>query len=144
MTARALIPMPLPDPCIRTQWHIVTPEFRRTTAYWPHIEAAARETAKRPGWHPKTVQMGGFMVALDYSFQPNSDEVSAYKTGLVMDHPFLRALPPNCPRVVRHIYRREVRLKYIFASSAWDLMRDLAAAESAAQDYNAATERLLT
>lgn len=142
MIPRAKIPVPLPFPTIETRWIRVTPEFRRTKAYWPVIEAAAKETAARPGWNPRTVQIAGFLMAVDYCFAPGSDEVSAYKIGLVMDHPFLALLPANCPRAVRHIYRREVRLKYLFAPEGWDLARDLAAAEEAARAFNLATERL--
>lgn len=100
------------------------------------------DAAQRPGWHPKTVQMGGAMMALGYSFDPQSGDVSAYKAGLVRDHPFLLTLPSNCPRAVRHPYRREVRLKYLFASSGWDTWRDQNAAEAAAALYNASFDRV--
>jgi hypothetical protein len=143
MSQKAFIPTPLPIPVIPTKWQPVTPEFRKTKAYWPAIEKAARNAERRPGWNPQTVQLAGFLVALDYSFDPVTGEVCAYKTGIVIDHPFLFCLPQNTPRAVKHLYRREVRLKYLFAAEGWDFMRDMRAATDAADGYNAATARLL-
>jgi len=126
----------LPWPIPASKWNEVTPEFERTTTYWPAIYEAAMDAARKPGWNPKTVQMAGHMLAIDYSFYPGTDIVSAYKTAVIQDHPFLKTLPSNAPRAVRHIYRKDVRLKYLRADEGWDFFRDMARAEEAWAKFN--------
>lgn len=134
----SIIPTPLPSPLIKTEWVMVTDEFRKTKTYWPEIERAALDAARKPGWNPKTVQMGGHMMALDYCFYYGTKKVHSYKVGIVCDHPFLATLPANAPRAVKHIYKKEVRLKYLRAYEDWDFMRDANAADDAAEEYNRA------
>lgn len=75
------------------------------------------------------------MVALDYSGDPRTGEVSAYATALIQDHPILEILPNNAPRAVKHIYRASVRLKYLRAEEGWDLLKDWNAANTAWEKY---------
>jgi hypothetical protein len=137
----SLLPADLPSPLLESTWRVVTPEFERTKAYWPEIQAAAMDAARKPGWNPKTVKMAGYMVAIDYSFHPRSDRVSSYKTVVLQDHPFLATLPSNAPRAVRHIYRKDVRLKYLRADDGWDFCGDLQRAEDAWAKYNTSPAR---
>lgn len=128
----------LPHPIPQATWHKVTPEIEVTSAYWPEIKAAALDAARKPGWNPRTVQMGGHMMAIDYSFEYGTHRVSAYKTAIIADHPFLATLPSNAPRQIRHMYRKDVRLRYLRAKDAWAFLQDFEQAEAAARQYNAA------
>lgn len=129
---------PLPHPMLKLTWHIVTPEFRKTKAYYPALEAAFRDACRRPGWNPKTVQMAGFMRAIDYCASALDGSFHSYLTAVVVDHPVLATLPPHAPRAVRHPYRADVRLKYAVATEGWDFLGDINRADEAAERFNAA------
>ena len=137
-----LIQTPLPWPLAEKVYHLVTPELRRASPHWPKIKAAAIAAWRGPGWNPKTVKLGGAEMAIDYLFAGgDSDEVIEYTTAIVEDHPFLSMLPSNAPRAVKHIYRREVRLKYLFALDGWDYLSDMNRADEAADMYNTALRK---
>ncbi len=135
------IPVPLPDPRLTTSWRDVTSEFRRTKAYYPALLTAFLDACRRPGWNPKTVQMAGFVRAIDFCADSRTGEFHSYKVALVVDHPILATLPPNAPRAIRHIYSADIRLKYALAKEGWDFMRDVTRADEAAEEYNDTVRR---
>lgn len=132
--------MLLPWPIEPTEWRMVTPELRRTkSGIFDALEAEFRRCCEKPGWNPGLVAMGGHMVAIDYCAKRDG-EFHSYKTARDMDHPFLAKLDamPHVPRAVKHIYRRGVRLKYLFAKEGWDFQRDWERANEAWEKYTAA------
>ena len=141
---RLQIPLPLPHPFPETAWHLVTPELRETNPYFPKLEQAFLDACRRPGWNPKTVQMDGFMRAIDFCASPIDGSFRSYKTCIVADHPFLASLPSNAPRAVRHPYKADVRLRYALASDGWGFSGDMIRAEDAAIAFNAAASEART
>lgn len=132
----------LPDPALDYQWRTVTPELgRKKTGIMADLKREFQRTCDGPGWNPGIVQMGGFMVAVDYCADRHGN-FHSYKTTLRMDHPFMRVLDGlgNAPRAVKHIYRADVRLRHLRAKDAWDALTDIIRAETAWAEYLAATE----
>lgn len=126
--------MGLPDDFIpATTWQIVTPETRQSHFY-PDIRAAYLAAKKGPGWHPKAVQLGGKLKAIDYCghdcwrrYDDSGDLIDrthphSFKVALVDDHPFLDRLPKNAPRSVRHMFTAETRMRWLRMTDTWDYM----------------------
>ncbi len=137
-----VIPLPLPSPILTVTWHIVIPEFEKSSSHYQALKSAFLDTCRRPGWNPKTVQMGRVLRAIDYCADHETGAFHSFLTALVVDHPFLAALPANAPRAVRHPYKADVRLKYAVAREGWDYLGDMRRAEEAAEAFNLATARL--
>ena len=130
------------DIALKTEWVLVTPELMETRAYYPAIRQAFLDACRRPGWNPKTVQMGGFMRAIDYcahahfkvcdefGMKVDHSHPHSFKVCVAVDHPVLRFLPRNCPRSVRHLYRADNRLRWTIADDAQDLFQSIIRAEN--------------
>ena len=133
-----LIKLPLPCPMPKWEWRLVTDELHATQAIYPELKKAFENAVRDPGWSPKTVKMGGHMLALDYCASSAGPGLvfHSYKTALVMDHPFLKSLPKNAPRAVRHPYYAATRLRYLRMTDAYSYIEDLDRAESSARAYN--------
>ncbi len=133
----------------KTRWYLVTPEIKRTEIY-AAIRAAYLSAVRGPGWNPPTVQLGGFLRAIDYCGHPshhvydeNGDEIDhshphSYKVALVMDHPFLATLPTNAPRSVRHMLRAETRMRWLRMTDVFGFLEDSNRAKTEWQTYRAA------
>lgn len=132
----------LPWPIPKSKWITVTDEFRRTEAYYPALVEELRDTIRRPGWNPKTVQMAGHMVAIDLCVDHTTRDLHSYRVALVMDHPFLSTLPKNAPRAVRHPYYAASRMKYLRMKDGWDFLGDWNRAEEAWAKYRAGSSAL--
>jgi len=124
-----------PDIIPHTEWRDVTQKVRESP-HWPEILEAAQNAANKPGWNPKTVKLDEDEVVLDYSFHRDSNDLSSFCVAKVSDHPYLSTLPSNAPRTVKHILRKETRLRYLRSSEAWGFICDLQKAKDSAQKYN--------
>lgn len=110
---------------------------------------------KSPGWNPKTVVMGGNQMAIDYCAEDNPNYIPTkdangkwsfppltikdFQSFHVInydDHPFLSDLPSNAPRTIKHLYRKEIRLRHKRAEDAWGFYSDMAQAEQSLQNFN--------
>lgn len=56
------------------------------------------------------------------------------------DHANLRSLPPNTPRAVKQLYRREWRLRYLRATDYWAFGPDINRAYAAWERFQATQE----
>ena len=89
--------MRLPGTLIQTQWRMWTPELEATTTRRDSpskiglaIKAAFLRACNGPGWNPETVQLGGYLRALDYCGCPGLESrLYSYQTAVIADHPFL-------------------------------------------------------
>ena len=133
--------MRLPNTLIKTQWQLWTPELDATTTRQDSpskiglaIKSAFNKACDGPGWNPETVQLGGYMRALDYCSHPGPEaKLHSYNTAIITDHPFLAYLEglKFVPKAVKHIYRADTRLKYLRATECWDFFGDMNRAQSA-------------
>ena len=126
------IALPLPHPVPATTWRMVTPELRATKTYYPALLKAFEDG------RDKTVQMGGKMMAIDYCASHRDGSFHSYKTTIIDDHPFLKTLPPNAPRAVRHPYLAATRMRYLRATDGWGFSGDMGRADAAAWAFNEA------
>lgn len=136
-----MIPLPLPNPKPEVTWRLVTPELRATRAYYPELEAAFLEACRKPGWNPRTVQMAGFLRAVDFCASHRDGSFHSYATALIADHPYLAELPRHAPRALRHPYLAATRIKYLRSTEGWDHLGDMRRAEEAAMEFNFALGR---
>ena len=117
-----------------SRWEIVTPELKRTKMY-EGIRSAWLDAVLKPGWNPRTVQLGGFLRAIDYAghdhWRRNDDfgdvidhtHPHSYKVAIISDHPLLAKLPKNAPRSVRHMLRADNRLRWLRAKDVSDFLQ---------------------
>lgn len=120
----------LPSPFLPWKWNDFNADMQNTEA-GQRIITAWREACEKPGWNPKTVVIDGALTAVDYSNRAgNGSYPIAYKTTVLLDHPFLKGLPDNAPRTVRHIYRKETRLRYLRQKDVRSYLDDLNRAEA--------------
>lgn len=113
-----------------SEWITVTPEVRRSYFY-PKIIKAFSATVAGPAWRPKTVQLGGKLLAIDYCRHPVGKKYDAngnavdhshphsYRVAVVDDHPFLRKLPKNAPRSVKTMFTAETRMRWLRVWDGW-------------------------
>jgi hypothetical protein len=129
----------LPSPIPFTQWLDWTPELERLAIRWPYpnemlasIKTAFRQACEKPGWNPETVQIGGFLVAIDYCADARG-RLHSYNVAVIKDHPFLQTLNaiPHVPRVVKAPYRREVAMRYLRTKDAFGFLADMRVAQEA-------------
>lgn len=133
--------MILPNNNFSSEWV----DFKDMPSNWfPIVFDELDRCTHAPGWNPKLKRLSGDTYMIDVcSFRgpighyrktmislPHSVHVVEY-----VDHPFLSELPENAPRVVKAIYRKDVRLKHLRATELWPVMRDLEEAERAWRKY---------
>lgn len=128
----------------RREWVVVTPEIKRSYFY-PEIRKAFQDAVRGSGWHPKTVQLGGKLLAIDYSGHPKGHNYdiwgqkidythpASYCVALVDDYEFLSKLPSNTPRTVKHMFRKDTRMRWLRMTECFDF---LGAAKRAEEDWD--------
>lgn len=96
----------------------------------------------QPGWNPKLVHLedNTYMVDLavfgDAKIRRRRHHVSvtlphSIQTIEYVDHPWLLTAPEHCPRVVKSLFRKEVRLKHLRATDYWVIHEDVTKAYEA-------------
>ena len=102
----------------------------------PIFEEALR-VSRKPGWHPKTIDLGDNLLLIDLWNAPNERLVIPSGITVVKyeDHPFLKELPTNAPRVVRTLYTKETRLAHTRLKDASVQIRAIDLAEEAWKKY---------
>lgn len=125
----------LPAPALETEWHSKeSPYFQAVNS----AQKAARDLflSRHPNkWFvPKMMKMDDGVSVVDYSWRDG--EISGFKVTKIEDHPFLGDLPANAPRAVKHMYRKEVRVRYLGVFDYADFMLDTNRAEEAREAYN--------
>ncbi len=143
------------------EWVIVTPEIRRSYFY-PAIREAFQAAVRGPGWNPKTVQLGGKLLAIDYSGHPKGhrfyfddekpdydswgDRIdythpASYCVAVVDDHEFLSKLPSNAPRTVKHMFRKDIRMRWLRMTECFDFLEAAKRAEEGWDSYRSNLNR---
>jgi hypothetical protein len=135
------IQVPLPCDVLTSEWRECTDEMRQSDPVYPALEAAFMDACAKPGWNPKTVQLGDGLLAVDFCSDSATGRLHSYHVAKIEDHPFLATLPSNAPRAVRHPYRAATRLRYLRATDALSFMEDMDRADDAAWVYNEAAMR---
>jgi len=122
-----MLPEQLPSPLIKSTWVNFSEQPN------PKVLAAYELAAKSPGWNPKIVPLGNNIVAIDYCGNVGGKGIHSYNTVVFEDHPFLEELSSlkYVPKVVKHIYRKDIRLAHYRATSAEWVMSDLYKAQDA-------------
>jgi hypothetical protein len=133
----------------RSKWVVVTQEIHETAIY-QGIRQAFLDACRKPGWNPKTVNMGGRMLAFDYCAHASRKKYDergmkidhshphSFRVAVIDDHPVLKQLPANAPRSVKHIYRAPVRLRFLLARDGWDYIESVNRAQADWASYQAA------
>lgn len=131
-----MIDTPLPGTMPETRW---IPATNGLLDRFPALRDAWSDACRKPGWNPRTVKLDHSTMAIDFaSDATGSDKLGSVLVAEVEDHPILATLPANAPKVIKHIYRKDVRLRYLRMDDAWSYTRDMTAADEAAKRYNAA------
>lgn len=151
------LPLQLPSPMMTPRW---LPLKDWHSSWVDTIFDEFYRAWRSPGWNPKLLRLSGNLFMFDicghgkgksrptsYGLPvkgpqttwgytpfaveiPHSIHVVEYE-----DHPFLRALPKNAPRVVSSLYKKEVRFCHLISSDALDYLRAVDLAESAWADF---------
>ena len=109
-----------------TQW-VPPPE-----KHMDKINKEWERVVEAPGWNPKVVHLENDWYMLDLC---GKGKVHSVKTIKLVDHPFLERLPPNAPRTVKTIYKKENILKYFRTDEYWTISKDLDKADEAWKKY---------
>ena len=154
------LPEILPPHDLSSHWEPWTDEkeqkARAGSPMLAEIKQAFLDACRKPGWNPRTVQMGGVRLAVDYCAHswyadkhlgfyrpglprlgPKTGDLHSYKVVSFQDHPFLAVLNqlPHVPRAVRSLYRKEVRLAHLRADDGFVVIRAVDAAQSAWDEW---------
>jgi len=157
------LPERLPSYRLMAEWWPWTDEHeeaaRRGSPILAEIKAAFRQACEKPGWNPRTVQMGGNVLAVNFCAHswaadrggwfapgkprsgPRSGELHSVQSVHYEDHPFLAVLNslPHVPKAVKHLYRKEVRLAVFRSDEAFPWIEAENAADAAWQKWRANT-----
>lgn len=127
----------LPHPNLEVVWHGQDhPHFDEVSARY--VSDRARFLAKYPSrWFvPKMMRLDDGSSVVDYAGKFGSDDLHSFAVAKIEDHPFLDELPSNAPRAVKHMYRKEVRVRYLGVFDYMDWITDVNRAEAARKEYN--------
>lgn len=130
--------MLLPNSLFSTRWVPIT---SLSSTDISKVYDEAYRVWKAPGWNPKVVSLevgDGSMIMFDLAMEPEKKWLPCiYKVHILKyeDHKFLSTLPPNAPRVVKSLYKKEVRLRHLRAKESWGYLEDISKAEEAWRKY---------
>lgn len=109
-------------------WHLLRHRWTESE------QIKAMMTDYRPAPFGRIRKLRGTLIALDASYNRDGSLHSVHVARLT-DHPFLKELPANTPRVVRSLYRKEKRLAHLKATDAFVTGREMRMADEAWEKY---------